>query len=52
MAMAGVDNQTDSDDEAHMVYESEGEEAASPDHDPADSVSTFITQGTAARPPA
>ena len=27
MVMAGVDNQTDSDDEAHMVYESEGEES-------------------------
>ena len=42
MVMAGVDelmaamDEPDSDDEMHMVYESEGEEAAAPDHDPAD----------------
>ena len=36
MVMAGVDNQPDSDDEVHMVYESEGEMAAAPDYDPAD----------------
>ena len=36
MVMAGVNNQSDSDDEVHMVYESEGEMAAAPDYDPAD----------------
>ena len=42
MVMAGVDelmaamDEPDADDEMHRVYESEGEEAAAPDHDPAE----------------
>ena len=36
IVMSEVNNQTDAGDEAYMVYEPEGEEAAAPDHDPAD----------------